>query len=176
MADAITLEQLLERGKKLEKMADEAAKETDPDKALANAQSLQAEGHALEDMGRQFREQELKKRRGGKGIVTVVLTAEQRKKIHAETGIVVEQLEIDDEAGALNRAMPVTDPALIEFYGMKEALRRKVAKEADARIRTQLEQMLRDLENVGVAELQELPAKLKADPNFLGGLLQKKPE
>jgi hypothetical protein len=172
MAD-VTMEQMVKKAHDMQKLADEAGKEMDPEKAREYAERLLAEGRALEKMGEQMRAEATKKR-GGLGRVEVVLTAQQRKRVHDKTGIALESLIIDDEAGAMNQSMPMARPEYIEKLAMEEAERRKHAAEAERMVRAELDRAMAEIEAVGVAELSEQLEKLKQDPNFAGGLLQKK--
>jgi hypothetical protein len=70
--------------------------------------------------------------------------------------------------------MPGTDPRLIEFWAMEEAKRRKIAAEADARLRQELAHTLEAIESQGNSQLNEQLETLKRDPKFLDGMLSKK--
>lgn len=169
---SLTMNDLNGKAQVIQKMMADAAKETDPEKAAEWAQKLMAEGKALEEMGARYVQQERK--RFGKGQIEVVLTPEQRKTVFQKTGQQIESLIIDDETGSMNATMPSHDPQHIEFLALQEGERRRAGAEADRMVRAELDRVLRDLENVGVAELMEQLEKLKQDPNFLGGLLHKK--
>jgi hypothetical protein len=168
----IDMRPMVEKANTMVKMAGEMANEMDPDKALANAQKLMAMGKELEKMGDDMRAQVGKER--GMAQVEVVLTPDQRKRILNKTGVAMETLLIDDQAGAMNLGMPTTRPEQIEVLAMQEAERRKHAAEADKLVRAELDRAIYDIEAQGNAELSDQLARLKADPNFAGGLLNKK--
>jgi hypothetical protein len=168
----IDMKPLVEKANSMVKMAADSANEMDPDKALANAQKLMAMGKELEKMADDMRAQAGKLR--GMARVEVVLTPDQRKRIFNKTGVSMETIIIDDQAGAMNLGMPTTRPEEIELLALQEAERRKHAAEADKVVRAELDRAIDDIEAQGNAELSEQLAKLKADPNFAGGLLKKK--
>ncbi len=86
----------------------------------------------------------------------------------------MESIVIDDEAGAMNQAMPMARLEYIEGLAMKEAERRKNGAEADRIVRAELNRAMAEIEAVGNADLSEQLRVLQADPNFAGGMLQKK--
>jgi hypothetical protein len=168
----ITNEQLIEKANAMLKLAAEAAKEIDPDKAKENAEKLLAMGRELEKMGEEMQAQY--KAQAKIARITVVLTPDQRKRIFAKHGIQMETVVIDDNAGAMNQSMPSTRPEQIEAIAMKEAEGRKHAAEADRLVRAELDRAMADIEAQGNADLSAQLEKLKQDPNFAGGLLHKK--
>jgi hypothetical protein len=171
MAD-VTMELLMQKANAMMKLAGEAQQETDPEKAKENAEKLMAMGRELEKLGDDMRAQ--MKARAGVAQVQVVLTPAQRKRILDKYGIQMDSIFIDDNGGAVNIGMPSTRPEQIEILAMKEAERRKHAKEADQIVRAELDRAIADIEAQGNAELSEQLQRLKEDPNFAGGLLQKK--
>ena len=125
-------------------------------------------------MAKQFEAQQLEKTGGGmRGSTEVVLTAAQRERILAATGIKLESVRIRDEAGIVARTMPATDPRIIEYRALKEAERLKIEQEARALLRVQLERLLADLESKSPA-LAGKVAELRADPNYADGVLHTK--
>jgi hypothetical protein len=171
MAD-INMNQMIEKANAMLKLANEAANEIDPEKAKENAEKLLAMGRELEKMGDEMRAQAHV--RAGIAHVQVVLTPDQKKRVFQKYGIQMDTLIIDDNAGAMNKSMPSTRPEQIEVLAMKEAERRKHAAEAERLVRAELERAMQDIEAQGNAELSAQLARLKEDPNFAGGLLQKK--
>jgi len=169
----ITADQLMQKATQIQKLMAVAAQESDPERAKALSEQLAAEGRALEELGEKYRQQETK-RRGSAGRLEVVLTADQRKRILQKTGIAMETVVIEDEAGALNQTMPQQRPEHIEKLATEEAERRKTAAEAEKVVRARLDEAMADIEAQGNAELSEQLQRLKDDPNFAGGLLKKK--
>jgi hypothetical protein len=76
--------------------------------------------------------------------------------------------------GVLSKAMPTTDPRDIELLAIQEARRLKATRDADGKMRADVDRAILDIEEQGTAETRELLAKLKADPTWLGGILHKK--
>jgi hypothetical protein len=171
MAD-ITMDQMTQKANAMLKLANDAAQETDPEKAKANAEQLLAMGRELEKMGEDMRAQA--RARANVARTEVVLTPDQRKRIFQKYGIQMETLVIDDNAGAMSQSMPSTRLEQIEILAMKEAERRKNAAEAERMMRAELDRAMQEIDAQGNAELSEQLEQLKRDPNFAGGLLQKK--
>jgi hypothetical protein len=158
------MQPLVEKANAMMKLAGEAAQETDPEKAKANAEKLLAMGRELEKMGDDLKAQYRAK--AGITRVTVVLTPDQRKRILDKYGIAMETLVIDDMAGAVNQGMPSTRPEEIEILAMKEAESRKHDAEAKRQVKAELTRALGELEAQGNAELNEQVERLKKDPSF----------
>ncbi len=104
----------------------------------------------------------------------MVLTAEQRARVQALTGVALASVVVPDETGALAQAMPRTDPREIELLALAEARRQAATRGADEQMRAALSRAIADIEEQGMGEVRELLDKLKADPTWLGGLLHKK--
>jgi hypothetical protein len=172
MAETIDMGPFMQKAELIQKMMAEAAKESDPDKMKEWADRLSAEGRELERLGHELEQ----KTRTLRGIarVTVVLTPDQKKRILEKTGIAMETLVMDDEAGAMGMAMPITRQEEIEKLAMDEAERRRIQAEAEKKTRAAAEQALADIEATGMSEALEQVAQLRRDPNFLGGVLHKK--
>src|SRR4051812_26481639 len=113
----INMDQMVQKANTMLKLANEAAGETDPEKARENAEKLQAMGRELEKMGEEMKAQA--KARANIARVEVVLTPDQRKRIFQKHGIQMETVVIDDNAGAMNRSMPSTRLDQIEALAMK---------------------------------------------------------
>jgi hypothetical protein len=171
MADQ-RMDQMVAKANEIKKLMAEAAQETDPDKAREFADRLMAEGRALEQMGEKMRQEAQVAR--GVATMQVVLTPEQRKRVFQKHGIQMETLVIQDEGGAMSRGMPSERLEYIESLAMKEAERQKLQAEAEKLVRAELDRAMAEIEAVDNMELTEQLNELKKDPNFMGGLLQKK--
>ncbi len=170
----ITLDDLKRKQEELLSRLDALQGETDGDKLVAVAAELQAAGEELETLAREFEQQEIERNGGPKqGNTEVVLTEAQRKRIHDETGVTMESLVMRDDAGIATRTMPMTDPRIIEYRALQEAKRRKIGEESDSALREKMDQVFAEIEAASPSAADKL-AELKADPNFLGGVLQRK--
>ncbi len=167
---AVTFEDLQKKQEEMTALAEQLVGEEDCDRILAIAEELKGHGAELERMGNEFTEANPSTFLGS---TEVVLTPEQRQRIHDETGIEMASLWLRDEAGALMTSMPHTDPRVIEYRALEEARRRKAATEADALLQAELAEVLGTLEGVSPEVAAQLEI-LKQNPHFLGGLLQKK--
>jgi hypothetical protein len=81
---------------------------------------------------------------------------------------------VADEAGVLSKAMPHTSPRDIEQLAMNEARKQASMRDADSKMRAAVEDAIREIEQAGYGEVQQELERLKADPNWLGGILHKK--
>jgi hypothetical protein len=175
MARELTMDDLMTKQREMVKKAESLIQERDVDKIQSVTAELERDGRDLETMAREFERQELAKAGPPpKGSLEVVLTPEQRERVRALTGVDLASLVIADEMGVLSKAMPTTDPRDIELLAIQEARRLKATRDADGKMRADVDRAITDIEEQGTAETRELLAKLKADPNWLGGILHKK--
>ena len=175
MSREITMDELMARQRAMVDKARALVEEKDVDKIQAVTQELERDGRELEALAKAFERQELAKAGPPpKGALEVVLTPEQRERVHKLTGVDLPSVVISDEMGVLSQAMPTTDPRDIERYAIQEARRRATMRGADAEMRAALHRAIADIEEQGMGEVREQLEKLKADPTWLGGLLHKK--
>jgi hypothetical protein len=172
MADDVKLDELLAKQKAMSDYAATLAGETDVERIQQIAAELQRMGEELQALGEQVAAGAANT--GAKNFTEVVLTEAQRGRIEAATGVRLESIMLRDPSGIATRTMPVTDPRIIEYYATQEAQRRKAAAAADEELRGRLDAAIAEIEAQGTAAVVEQLEQLKADPNFLGGMLQKK--
>ena len=175
MPREITMNELLQKQRAMSDKAQLLANEKDVDTIQRITAELADEGRALEEMALAFQKQELAKAGPPpKGKLEVVLTPPQRERIKKLTGVDMASVVVADEAGVLAQAMPHTRPQDIERIAIAEARKLASLQNADGQMRATVENAIREIELAGSGEtLQELE-RLKADPNWLGGILHKK--
>jgi hypothetical protein len=173
MAPPVSLEDLekkkdemLELAKTLEGLEDHA-------QIQAIAEQLAEQGKELEILAAEFAGQSDATAKSRTAWAEVVLTPDQRKRILEATGVEMETVKIRDDGGFFSLSMPYMAPSVIEAYALREAERRKQGKEGEEIAQQQLDQALADLDAAG-PQVQEKLEELKQDPNFLGGMLNKK--
>lgn len=175
MPREIKMDELLQKQRAMSDKAQSLAAEKDVDKIQRITAELEQEGRELEELARAFERQELAKAGPPpKGKLEVVLTPDQRARVHKLTGVDMQSVVIADEAGVLSKAMPYTKPRDIEQLAINEALKQASMKDADSKMRAALDDAIREIEMSGYGEVLAELEKLKADPNWLGGLLHKK--
>lgn len=175
MAREISMEQLLRKQREMSTKASSLAAEKDVEKLQRLTAELEQEGRELEELALAFQKQELAKAGPPpKGKLEVVLTKEQRERVKKQTGVDMPTVLIADEAGVLSKAMPHTSPRDIEQIAMNEARKQAALRDSDGKMRAAVDDALRQIEQAGTPAVQEELERLKADPNWLGGLLQKK--
>jgi hypothetical protein len=103
----------------------------------------------------------------------VVLTPGQRERVKKLTGVEMTSVVIADEAGVLSRAMPNTSPQDIERLAINEARKLSALRNADGQMRAAVESAITEIEQQGMGEVLQELERLKADPNWLGGILHK---
>jgi hypothetical protein len=174
MAREIKMDELLQAQRAMSDKAAALANEKDVDTIQRITAELEQEGRALERLALDFQKQELAKAGPPpKGKLEVVLTPDQRERVKKLTGVDMKSVIVADEAGVLSKAMPYTSKRDIEQLAINEARKQAVLKDADAKMRTALEDAIREIEASGYGEVLAELDRLKADPNWLGGLLHK---
>jgi hypothetical protein len=175
MAREITMAELLGKQQAMSEKAARLAHEKDVEKIQAIVAELEVEGRELEAVALAFQKQELAKAGPPpKGKLEVVLTSDQQVRVKKATGVDMKSVIVADEAGVLSKAMPYTSPRDIEQLAINEARKQSVLKDADGKMRAALEDAIRDIEQTGFGEVLTELERLKADPNWLGGILHKK--
>jgi hypothetical protein len=175
MAREIKMEELLQKQRTMGEKAAKLVNEKDVDTIQRITAELEEEGRALEELARAFEKQELAKAGPPpKGKLEVVLTAGQRERVKKQTGVDMPSVIIADEAGVLSKAMPHTSPHDIEKMAIAEARKLASLRDADGQMRAAVEAALYEIEQSGYGEVLAELERLKADPNWLGGILHKK--
>jgi hypothetical protein len=169
----VTIDELKAKAAALVKRVESISSEADPEKFQAIAKDIEAEARAFEQLGNRY-VQEQRSRSAQTPIATIVLTADQRKKILAETGVAMETLELPDDGLITSLTMPTSTRERITKLALEEANRRKTKGDAEKKALEQINAAVADLEAVGNPDLMALLEKNKENPNFLGGLLYKK--
>lgn len=175
MPREIKMDELLAKQRAMSDKAQSLANEKDVEKIQRITGELEQEGRELEELARAFERQELAKAGPPpKGKLEVVLTPDQRARVKKLTGVDMQSVIIADEAGVLSKAMPYTRPRDIEQLAINEALKQASLHDADGKMRAALDEALREIEASGYGEVLAELERLKADPNWLGGILHKK--
>ncbi len=175
MPREIKMDELLAKQRAMSDKAQSLAAEKDVEKIQRITAELEQDGRELEELARAFERQELAKAGPPpKGQLEVVLTPEQRARVKKLTGVDMQSVVIADEAGVLSKAMPYTKPRDIEQLAINEARKQASLQDADGKVRAALDDAIREIEASGYGEVLVELEKLKADPNWLGGLLHKK--
>jgi hypothetical protein len=175
MPPEIKLDELMAKQRAISEKAQSLVLEKDVEKIQAVTAELERDGRELDQLARDFEKQELAKAGPPpRGKLEVVLLPDQRERIKMATGVDMKSVFIADEAGVLSKAMPHTSPRDIEQIALAEARRLSATKNADTVMRAELERALDEIEKSGYGEVQTEVARLKADPNWMGGLLYKK--
>ena len=175
MAREISMDELMQKQREMVAKAERLATEKDIDAIQGLTKELERDGQELEVLAKAFEKQELAKAGPPpRGSLEVMLTPDQRQRVLALTGVELQSVVVNDEMGVLSKAMPTTDPRDIELLAIAQARRRKADRDADGKMRSAVDQALSDLEQQGTAEIREELERLRADPNWLGGLARKK--
>jgi len=175
MARELKMDDLMRKQEAMLKLMMQLPQERDTEKITAISQQLERDAKELEQLARDFEKQELAKAGPPpRGSLEVVLTPAQRKRVLDATGYKMETLTVRDESGVLSQSMPFTDPRRIELMAIAEARRLKMLGEGDAQMQQQVKDLIADIEAQGTGATKDMLDDLKRDPNWLGGLLQKK--
>jgi hypothetical protein len=175
MPREIKMAELLAKQKLMSEKASGLAAEKDLEKIQRITAELEQEGRELEQLAKEFEKQELAKAGPPpKGKLEVVLTKEQRERVKKLTGVDMNSVIVRDEAGVLSKAMPHTTLRDIEQLAINEARKLASLRDADGKMRAALDDALREIEASGYGEVLAELERLKADPNWLGGILHNK--
>jgi HAMP domain-containing protein len=175
MPREIMMDELLRKQRAMSDKAQALTNEKDVDRIQTITAELERDGRELEELARAFEKQELAKAGPPpKGKLEVVLTPGQRDRVHKLTGVDLPSVVVADEMGVLSKAMPSTDPRDIELLAINEARKLAASRDADGKMRAELQRAIADIEQSGFGEVKTELEKLKADPNWMGGLLHKK--
>jgi hypothetical protein len=175
MPREIKIDELLIKQRAISEKAAALVTERDVDKIQSATADLEREGRELEQLAREFERQELAKAGPPpRGKLEVVLQPDQRARIKRQTGVDMASVFIADEAGVLSKAMPHTSPRDIEAMALAEARRLAANQNADVEMRAELTRAVDEIEKTGYGEVLTELEKLKADPNWMGGLFSKK--
>jgi hypothetical protein len=175
MAREISMDQLLRKQREMSDKASSLAVEKDVEKIQRITAELEQEGRELEQLAKEFERQELAKAGPPpKGKLEVVLTKDQRERVKTLTGVDMASVFIADEAGVLSQAMPHTSLRAIELIAINEARKLASLRDADGKMRAALDDAIREIEAAGYGEVLTELERLKADPNWMGGILHKK--
>ena len=165
----------MQRQRAMGTKAESLAQEKDLERIQRLTAELEEEGRELERMARDFERQELAKAGPPpRGNLEVVLTPAQRARVAKLTGVDLASVVVRDEAGVLSQAMPSTDPRDIELLAIAEARKLAALRDGGGKIRAALESAIADIEQQGSGEVLAELERLKADPDWMGGLLHKK--
>jgi len=175
MAREITMDELLRKQRAMADKAQSLVNEKDVDRIQTLTAELERDGRELTELATAFERQELAKAGPPpKGELEVVLTPGQRERVKKVTGVDLSSVVVSDETGVLSKAMPHTDPRDIEILAINEARKLAALRDADGKMRAALHQAIAEIEQTGFGEVRTELDKLKADPNWMGGLLHKK--
>jgi hypothetical protein len=170
MADEISIEDIQRKQADMTTLAAQLMAEKDKTKSQALTATLKQQSEDLQRMARAFEAQQQAKHGPPKqGGAEVALTEEQRKRVEGQTGVRIASIWLRDDS----RTAAQSDPQIIEDAALEEARRRKREAEAAAQSRAMAEQVLAQIEGASPAGAARV-AELKADPNFLGGMLAQK--
>jgi hypothetical protein len=175
VAREITMDDLLKRQRQMAEKAQALSSERDVERIQQITAELEQDGKDLERLAKDFEKQELAKAGPPpKGKLEVMLTPGQRERVKKITGVDLASVVVADEMGVLSKAMPSTDPRDIEILAINEARKLAALKDADVKMQQALAQAIADIENSGFGEVVQKLEELKRDPNWMGGLLNKK--
>jgi len=154
-----------ERRKRLLSMLEQLQKEEDMTTFLQTCQQMEAVGAELASMVLAFEAEMKQKVTAARGFVEVMLTPDQRARIHKATGINMTTVLIKDPGGEVNLGMPLARPEDIEREAMKQATAKKGEVEAREKARVELEQNLHELETQNQL-MAEKVARIRQQPEI----------
>lgn len=156
------INELLKKQEDAVRFAMKMVDEKDPERLKEMAAQVLERTQALERMARGMEAALTPQGRSG-GETTVILTDDQRARITEQTGVGMQTVTLNDEPQRVwGREMPTTEPREIEKLAAKQAAASRLIIET----RKQVEIIIKELEKVGVPELDETIRELKRDPTL----------
>jgi len=177
----VTMDQILEKQKEMTAKAMKL-NDMEGEPVVVEANKLQTDSKQLRGMCDEFAAQEEKKWAEHYGtaeskspkIVKVKLTDEQRKHVLDETGVRIEVVELEEGREIKEDGMPQENPALIEYKAMEKARGKIAAKEAAEENKKAISNTIGEIQAQKNPELNAQLDKTLSDPEFLGGMMEKK--
>ncbi len=175
-----TVDDILAEQQAMNLMMEELQKATDPKAFNQILAAIQESGKRIEEMSQAFADAFYAEHaealaQSSEAVVPkieVLLTPEQRQRVFEASGVDIPSVKLVDPTGALNAAMPSTPPPFIEAQAIKQAEAFKEMVAAQEAAAAAVAEALAELEANASPEMLEEIAKLKADPNFLAGLVK----
>lgn len=172
----LSLDDLMRKQKELLQCIEQVGrdKSLSADQIARISKEAQRTGEELQELSNRYAAQEQSKGPPSvSGRTQVALTPLQRMWIYAQTGIDIEVLVLEDMTGKVAASMPMNNPYAIGQLALAEAQRRQVKAAAEAEAQKQMKEALEQIETKGSVELREQLNRLKRDPKFLSGALNK---
>ena len=177
----VTVEQILEKQRAMTEKAMKLVDMKDGEKVLEEAKKLEAEGKQLDAMSKVFEmeQKQLAIERYGRvdpppsKLVRVELTEEQQKKVHDETGVWMDVVELEEGSEIHENVMPSEQPELIEYRAIQKAKGMVAEQEAEAKRKKEIDDSLKALKAQNNPDLDKMLGEAAKDPDFLGGALKK---
>jgi hypothetical protein len=153
----VSLDQIQEKQKDMQKKAEKLAQEKDGERIAAMAEDLKKDGKQLEAMCKVFemeQQQEAEAARvkpppGPKGAVQrpvkIKLTEPQREMIEKRYGLRLDVIEVPDPQGNYRDTMTARIPPDIDALAEREAEKRKLAAEAEQARKAQMAAIMDEL-------------------------------
>lgn len=177
----VTIEQIQAKQQAMIDKAMKLVDMKDGEKILAESKKLEAEGKQLDAMCKVFEmeQKQLAIEKYGRvdpppsKLVRVELTEEQQKKVHDETGVWMEVVELKEGSEIHEDVMPSEQPELIQYRAIQKAKGMVAEQEAEAVRKKEIGDALKALKNQNNPDLDKQLAEAAKDPDFLGGAFKK---
>jgi hypothetical protein len=177
MADEITLAMLQDKQAEITATAERLVSESDPQRIQDLSAEIEKQANELQAMALALEAQEKAKRPPSqRGKAKVALTPDQKARILEKTGVEMEVLVLDDDDGIWARILPTSLPHVIEERALDWARSEQARRILEAESRAYLARLIAAIEAAGSDQLIEQLNRLRADPNFLAGMMQEKKE
>jgi len=169
------MNELLTRQAKMAELVAELERTTNPEHVRRLTSELTVLGKELDALAHAFEAEQLRKAGPTpKGYFEVELTPAQQARVREKTGVLLTTVQVPDPSGTLTRAMPHTNPDQIEQLAVDQAERAGLEREVAGKARAEAEALLSAIEAGAGGDLKRHIERLRADPNFLDGLLHQK--
>ncbi len=175
MAQKISKEMIDARADELRALCERIGTLNDADRIVAEARVAQRKAEELQAMTI-VHSQQLQEEWAAQvpheepvQLIKVKLTEEQRKAVHAQTGVWLDVVPFREGRDFHPKLMPHEHPELVTARSIDYAMRQRRAAEADAEARVAFAESIQALRAQNNPELNAMLDKQLADPNSLGG-------
>ena len=174
MGETVTKEAIERRQAELIVAAQKLAKMTDGERIMKEAEGLKRKAEELEAMALVYEQEHTAPSVNASTtqILKVQLTEQQRKNVHAETGVWLDVVEFEEGVQLQGAGMPYEYPQMVEYQAIQVAKRQKGDEAAKNHAKTTALENIAEIRKNGGKEANAQLDQLLKDPNFLDGLLK----
>ena len=173
MGETVTKEAIERRQAELIVAAQKLTKMTDGERIMKEAEGLKRKAEELEAMALVYEQEHTSPSvNASTQFLKVQLAEQQRKNVHAETGVWLDVVEFEEGVQLQGAGMPYEYPDMVEYQAIQVAKRQEGNEAAENNAKTTALENIAEIRKNGGKEANAQLDQLLKDPNFLDGLLK----